>query len=53
MCHAFQSSHEQSFGCQLVHIGIVNSDIEVFNQYILDYCQALKNHGHDIDEVKI
>ena len=33
-----------------VHIGIVNSDIEVFNQYVLENSQALKNHTHDINK---
>ena len=33
-----------------VHIGVMNSIIEVFNQYVLDNCQALKKRFHDIDK---
>ena len=33
-----------------VHIGVVNSDIEVFNRYVMDNRAALKNRGHNIDE---
>ena len=33
-----------------VHIGVVNSNVEDFNQYVLDNLQALKNLSQDIDE---
>ena len=33
-----------------VHIGVVSSDIEVFNWYVMDNCQALKNSGNDINK---
>ena len=33
-----------------IHIGVVNSDIELFNRYVMDNRAALKNRGHDIDE---
>ena len=32
------------------HIGVVNSDIEVFNRYVMDNWAVLKNRGHDINE---
>ena len=32
------------------HTGLVNSNIELFNRYIMDNRVALKNRGHDIDE---
>ena len=33
-----------------VHMGVVNSNIEHFNQFVQDNGQALKNRGHDIDK---
>ena len=33
-----------------VHIGVVSSNINMFNRYIMDNQAALKNRGHDIDE---
>ena len=33
-----------------VHIGVVNSNMEFINQYVLDNHQTLKNCGHNIDE---
>ena len=33
-----------------VHIGVMKSDREFFDKYVLDHCQALKKHDHDIDD---
>ena len=33
-----------------VHMGVVNSNIEQFNQFDQYNRQALKNRGHDIDK---
>ena len=33
-----------------VHIGVVHSNIEMFNRYVMDKRATLKNRGHGIDE---
>ena len=33
-----------------VHIEVLSNNIEVFNQYVLENCQASKKGGHDIGE---
>ena len=62
ICNAFQGSCKSLIDNQMitmyrttlasldVHIGIMNSNIKVFNQYVLDNCQAYKKCGHDIDK---
>ena len=33
-----------------VHLGVMNSNIELFNRHVMDNLMALKNRGHDIDK---
>ena len=33
-----------------VHIRVVNSNIELFNRYMMDNRVALKDRGHEVDE---
>ena len=33
-----------------VHLGVMNSNIELFNRHVMDNMMALKNRGHDIDK---
>ena len=42
--------HHNNLMTSEVHVGVLNNNIEQFNQYVHDNRQALKNGCHDIDE---